>query len=228
MLSPLGALLCAFTSPHMDGATHLSEQVLHLFLTVSHCTGLKPSLRGEWTEIQLNFLLWGTAIWLVFKETQLCLWETRSKKSSLSLRGTSFPGGQRQDQAYAAWTQGKGRIKALCLTSRPRAPAPPSSTFSLSSCSRPASHLGQDIGYSSPRLWLHWASQTLNPRKLGWKELTQFSTYLNLPNNVFHSSIRQAVVGSIEVRKNANNVLPFKITAQWTYTENQKISKSLR
>lgn len=56
------------------------------------CSDLKPSLWGEWTEIQLNSLLWGTTIWLVFKETQhLSLWKRNSKKSLFSLPGGFFP-----------------------------------------------------------------------------------------------------------------------------------------
>ena len=79
------------------------------------CTDLKPSLWGEWTQIQLSYLLWGTAIWLMFKETKLHpLWKRSSRKSLFSsLRGTSLPGRIRKGAGYATWTQGKGKEPSL-------------------------------------------------------------------------------------------------------------------
>lgn len=69
---------------------------------------VKPHLWGERTLIQLSYILWGTAIWLPFKEPQLLLlWKRSSKKSSfsLSLRG-SCPSDDREGIRLKAWTRG--------------------------------------------------------------------------------------------------------------------------
>lgn len=71
MLTLLGVLISPLASPNLDAA-HTSENNFFKSFSRFHCcTDFKPSLWGEWTEIQENYLLWGTAIWLVFKEIQL-------------------------------------------------------------------------------------------------------------------------------------------------------------
>ena len=60
-------------------------------------------------------------------------------------------------------------------------------------------------------------TQTLNPKRLEQKELTQFSKYFNLPQQ--HTLFIQvpSYGWCEEMRHNTNNIEPFTITAQWIY-----------
>lgn len=215
--------LWRLSSPHWPHWTrmepHTSQNNSFTFFSQVSLLHRFKTIFMRWvTEIQLSSLLWGTTIWLVFKEIQyLSLWKRSSKKSLFSLPEAFFPWeGMEGIRLSRRPRQGKGdkltlsgeapSPKALSLTSLPAFPClhpcsscitPHSRPLPLCSLPAPSQPASWERVLDIPHLVSAYTeqSQTLKPWRLAQEELTQVSTYLTFFNHVFHSSKPQAVVG---------------------------------
>lgn len=112
-------------SQHRDAATHLSKPALLLSPKCPSYTDLKPSLWGEQTEMWLNYLLWGTAIWLVFWKVSSPWEKSKNSLPEMIKKGSGSRSLENGSQGQPRCPKSLSQPSTNCLF----VPLPPFSTF---------------------------------------------------------------------------------------------------